>query len=83
VELGFEVTLAKQVFYHPEPHPQSIFLWLFWRWGLVNYLPGLALKHNPPNLIIPSSEDYKHEPVAPSSLQYLIYNVSNFQVLLI
>jgi hypothetical protein len=26
-----------------EPHLQSIFLWLFWRQGLANYLPGLAL----------------------------------------
>jgi hypothetical protein len=25
-----------------EPHLQSIFLWLFWRWGLTNYLHGLA-----------------------------------------
>jgi hypothetical protein len=30
-----------------EPHLQSILLWLFWRWGLTNYLPGLALNHNP------------------------------------
>jgi hypothetical protein len=38
-----------------EPHLQSIWLRLFWRWSLVNYLPGLALNHNPPNLILPSS----------------------------
>jgi hypothetical protein len=25
-----------------EPHLQSILLWLFWRWGLRNYLPGLV-----------------------------------------
>jgi hypothetical protein len=25
-------------------------LWLFWRWGLENYLPGLALNQNPPDL---------------------------------
>jgi hypothetical protein len=25
-----------------EPHLQSILLWLFWRWDLENYLPGLA-----------------------------------------
>jgi hypothetical protein len=31
-----------------EPHFQSIFLlWLFWRWGLTNYLPKLALSHSP------------------------------------
>jgi hypothetical protein len=30
-------------------------LWLFWRWGLVNYLPGLVLNRDPPNLSLPSS----------------------------
>jgi hypothetical protein len=25
-----------------EPYLQSIFLCLFWRWDLINYLPGLA-----------------------------------------
>jgi hypothetical protein len=24
-------------------------LWLFWRWGLVNYLPGLNSNLDPPN----------------------------------
>jgi hypothetical protein len=33
-----------------ELHLQLILLWLFWRWGLMNYLPGLASNHNPPNL---------------------------------
>jgi hypothetical protein len=33
-----------------EPHLESILLWLFWRWSLVNYLPGLAL-----NLDLPIS----------------------------
>jgi hypothetical protein len=26
---------------------QSILLWLFWRWGLTNYFPGLTSKHDP------------------------------------
>jgi hypothetical protein len=38
-----------------EPHLQSIFLCLFWRWSLSIYLPGLALNHDPPNLSLPSS----------------------------
>jgi hypothetical protein len=38
-----------------EPHLQSILLWLFWRWGFWNYLPGLALNRNPPDLSLPSS----------------------------
>jgi hypothetical protein len=38
-----------------EPHFQSILLWLVWRFGLLNYLPGLASNHNPPSLSLPSS----------------------------
>jgi hypothetical protein len=30
------------------PHLQSVLLWLFWRWGLENYLPWLASNCNPP-----------------------------------
>jgi hypothetical protein len=25
-----------------EPHLQFILLWLFWRWGLAKYFPGLV-----------------------------------------
>jgi hypothetical protein len=32
-----------------EPHLQTIFAWLFWRWNLVNYLLRLTLNCNPPN----------------------------------
>jgi hypothetical protein len=38
-----------------EPLHQSILLWLFWRWGLANYLPRLASNLNPPDLNLPSS----------------------------
>jgi hypothetical protein len=34
----------------PEPHLQFILLRLFWRWGAHNYLPGLALHLDPPDL---------------------------------
>jgi hypothetical protein len=34
---------------------QSILLWLFWGWGLLIYLPGLALNHYPPDLSLPNS----------------------------
>jgi hypothetical protein len=30
-------------------------LWLFWRWGLPNYLPWLTFNHNPLLLSFPSS----------------------------
>jgi hypothetical protein len=36
-----------------KPYLRFILLWLFWRWGVANYLPGLALNSDPPNLIFP------------------------------
>jgi hypothetical protein len=44
-------------------------LWLFWRWGLSNYLQGLALNLDPPDLSLPSSWDYSHEPLVPFNPQ--------------
>jgi hypothetical protein len=35
-------------------------LWLFWQWGLVNYLFGLSLKLNPPDLSLPSITSVSH-----------------------
>jgi hypothetical protein len=29
--------------------------WVFWRWGLMNYLPRLASNLNLPDLSLPSS----------------------------
>jgi hypothetical protein len=39
--------LAKQVLYL-DPHLQFILCWLFWRWGLLNYLPELTFNLDPP-----------------------------------
>jgi hypothetical protein len=36
-----------------EPLLQSILLWLFWRWNLESYLPGLALNPDPSHLGLP------------------------------
>jgi hypothetical protein len=41
--------LAKQELYLLG-HFQSILFWLFWRWGLINYLPRLALSLEPLDL---------------------------------
>jgi hypothetical protein len=39
----------------PETHHLSFLLWLFWRWDVVNYLPGLTSNCNPPYLSLSSS----------------------------
>jgi hypothetical protein len=54
-------------------------LWLFWRWGISNYLPGLASNLSPPNLSLLSSYDYRLEPLVPGLITRtwaLIRNVS-------
>jgi hypothetical protein len=38
-----------------EPHPQSILLWLFWRWGLLSPLPRLDWNLDLPDLSFPYS----------------------------
>jgi hypothetical protein len=45
-ETGFWAWLhaCKAGFLPLEPHLQSILLWLFWRWGLVKYLPRIGFE---------------------------------------
>jgi hypothetical protein len=45
------------------------FYWL--RWGLTNFLPGLALNHDPPVLHLLISLDDKH--ISPSCLAFLFF----------
>jgi hypothetical protein len=53
-------------------------LWLFWRWGLTNYLPGLASHLDPPNPSLPSSWDYRCEPLVPGLLgAYIRLSIHN------
>jgi hypothetical protein len=51
-ELGFELrTSHLQTGIPPlEPYLQLIFLWLFWRWGPVNYLSRLTSSYDPPHV---------------------------------
>jgi hypothetical protein len=42
-----------------DPRLQSICSGYFWKWGLVNYVPGLASNSDPPNLSL-------REPPVPS-----------------
>jgi hypothetical protein len=44
-----------------EPCLQPILLWLFWRWGLVNYLPSLGLNPDLPDLSLPNRQGYSCE----------------------
>jgi hypothetical protein len=48
----------------------SSLLSLFWKWYLMNYFPRLVLNYNPLDLSLPSSEDYRHEPLALSLFFY-------------
>jgi hypothetical protein len=50
---------------HTSSHSTSpFFVMAFVEIDLVNYLPGLASNLNPPDLCLPSSEDYRREPPA-------------------
>jgi hypothetical protein len=53
VELGFELRPSCTVLL--EPHLQNILFWLIWKWGLLNYLPGLASNWGPLDLNLLSS----------------------------
>jgi hypothetical protein len=44
-----------------------IFVQYFWRKGLLNYLPGLASKHDPPDLNVLKCKEYSHESLVPGS----------------
>jgi hypothetical protein len=56
-----------------DPHLQSILLWLYWRWGLENYLPGLASNLDLPDLSLSSSQVYRCESLASGSYLVFIY----------
>jgi hypothetical protein len=57
VGLGFELRASHLQSRHSIAWatPPSILLWLFWRWGLANYLPGLAWHYNSPDVSLSSS----------------------------
>jgi hypothetical protein len=50
LELGFELRTLLL-----EPHLHSILLWLFWTWGMANYLPRLVSYLDPPDFSLSSS----------------------------
>jgi hypothetical protein len=55
-DLNSGIMLAKQALYHLSHTSRPFCSAYFWRWGLENYLPGLASNCNPPDeLSLPSS----------------------------
>jgi hypothetical protein len=50
-------------------------LWLFWRWSLSNYLPGLASNCDPPGFSLLSSQDYRRESPAPGYRLFFKENI--------
>jgi hypothetical protein len=42
---------------------------------LMNYFPRLASNLHPPNLSLPSSKDYRHEPPAPGLVNIIIASI--------
>jgi hypothetical protein len=47
----------------------------------MNYLPGLALNHAPPDLCILSSWDYRREPLCPAGLVIFLMTAGAVQML--
>jgi hypothetical protein len=49
-----------------EPHLQTVFLWVFWRWGSHKVFACAGIKLWPSLSQPPSSQDHRHEPLVPS-----------------
>jgi hypothetical protein len=47
---------------------QPCFAFCIFQIGVANYLPGLVLNHNPPDLCLLSSWDYRCEPQVPDPI---------------
>jgi hypothetical protein len=58
-------TPAKQVLYHLTHASIPFNSGYFGDGGVTNYLPGVALNCDPLYISLPSSYDYRHEPLAP------------------
>jgi hypothetical protein len=46
---------------HLVPHLQAILLWLIWRWRSPELFAWASLSHDPPDLSLPNSWNYRHK----------------------
>jgi hypothetical protein len=69
--LGFELMLARQVFYHLSYTPSPFVLVLILKEGLITTLPGLASNLRSSCLYFLSIWDYRHEPLCLAFVLFL------------
>jgi hypothetical protein len=63
---------ASQVARFTGVHHHTFFFFFLLRWGLINFLSGLAWNHNPQNLCLQSVWDYRSESTCPAVLSVFI-----------
>jgi hypothetical protein len=59
--LSLSWVLGRQVLYHLSHSTNLVLYWIFSRYSLVNYFTGLALNHEPPDLWLLNSQDYRRK----------------------
>jgi hypothetical protein len=63
-----EMSKLKSLYSYLIQTKMSIFALVILEMGFVNYFPGVASNHDPPDLRLPNTKDYRYEPPVPSLL---------------